>query len=228
MTWSEEVGLFLMVSRKKSKFTQNQVADATSRTKGTVSNWELGKVEPDPATKDKLAELLGIPRARLDTPSSQAQSSFPELSSKKFETPAAYGGINDPATVPTIGTIRASTDGLWGEVTLTNTAGTILDTFCLRIADDMFAPQCAPGEYLRCNGRVPVISGMRVIAQVPDPSGDQRDYGQPATRHVYGLAEISRGQHWLRSLDGQELIELGTSPEWAAVVAVVFNLAMMD
>lgn len=46
--------------RKNRKITQQTIADRFGVTRGTVSNWELGRREPDLQTLEKLAEFYGV------------------------------------------------------------------------------------------------------------------------------------------------------------------------
>ena len=46
--------------RKNRKITQQTVADRFGVTRGTVSNWELGRREPDLQTLEKLAAFYGV------------------------------------------------------------------------------------------------------------------------------------------------------------------------
>lgn len=46
--------------RKNRKITQQEIADRFGVTRGTVSNWELGRREPDLQTIEKLAEFYGV------------------------------------------------------------------------------------------------------------------------------------------------------------------------
>ena len=46
--------------RKNRKITQQFLADYFGVTRGTVSNWELGRREPDLHTLEKLASFYGV------------------------------------------------------------------------------------------------------------------------------------------------------------------------
>lgn len=46
--------------RKSRKITQQTIADRFGVTRGTVSNWELGRREPDLKTLEALAKFYGV------------------------------------------------------------------------------------------------------------------------------------------------------------------------
>ena len=55
-----DLHLKLKELRKNRKITQQTVADYFGVTRGTVSNWELGKREPDLQTLQELAKYFGV------------------------------------------------------------------------------------------------------------------------------------------------------------------------
>lgn len=57
---SSDLHLKLKELRKNRKITQQTIADRFGVTRGTVSNWELGRREPDLGTLEKLAEFYGV------------------------------------------------------------------------------------------------------------------------------------------------------------------------
>lgn len=46
--------------RKNRKITQQEIADRFGVTRGTVSNWEIGRREPDIHTLEELARFYGV------------------------------------------------------------------------------------------------------------------------------------------------------------------------
>lgn len=46
--------------RRNRKITQQEIADRFGVTRGTVSNWELGRREPDIQTLEELARFYGV------------------------------------------------------------------------------------------------------------------------------------------------------------------------
>ncbi|MGH3721434.1 MAG: helix-turn-helix transcriptional regulator [Pseudonocardiaceae bacterium] len=54
-----------MRARKAAGFTQEELADGIGVDRSTIGRWESGETEPLPWLQPKLAELLGVTRARL-------------------------------------------------------------------------------------------------------------------------------------------------------------------
>lgn len=57
--------LLLMRARKAAGFTQEELAYRLGVDRSTVGRWEIGQTEPLPWLRPKLADLLGVTRARL-------------------------------------------------------------------------------------------------------------------------------------------------------------------
>lgn len=55
-----ELGKKLKELRKNRKISQQVIADYFGVTRGTVSNWEIGRREPDLETLEKLAKFYGV------------------------------------------------------------------------------------------------------------------------------------------------------------------------
>lgn len=55
-----ELGKKLKDLRKNKKISQQVIADYFGVTRGTVSNWEIGRREPDLETLEKLAKFYGV------------------------------------------------------------------------------------------------------------------------------------------------------------------------
>lgn len=55
-----DLHLKLKELRKNRKITQQTIADYFGVTRGTVSNWELGRREPDLQTLERLAKFYGV------------------------------------------------------------------------------------------------------------------------------------------------------------------------
>lgn len=55
-----DLHLKLKALRKNRKITQQTIAEHFGVTRGTVSNWELGRREPDLQTLEKLAKFYGV------------------------------------------------------------------------------------------------------------------------------------------------------------------------
>lgn len=51
--------------RKAKKLTQDQLAEQLHVTRQAVSNWEIGKTQPDVETLTKLAEIFGVSVERI-------------------------------------------------------------------------------------------------------------------------------------------------------------------
>lgn len=51
--------------RKEKKMTQDELAEKLCVTRQAVSNWEMGKTQPDVDTLTKLAEILGVSVERI-------------------------------------------------------------------------------------------------------------------------------------------------------------------
>lgn len=54
------VGMKLKELRKNRKISQQVIADRFDVTRGTVSNWEIGRRIPNIKTLEKLAEFYGV------------------------------------------------------------------------------------------------------------------------------------------------------------------------
>lgn len=55
-----KLGKKLKELRKNKKVSQQVIADYFGVTRGTVSNWEIGRREPDLETLEKLAKFYGV------------------------------------------------------------------------------------------------------------------------------------------------------------------------
>ncbi len=53
------IGDVIRAARKQNALSQKELAAKLEVTQGTISNWEVGKVEPDEAQKEKLQSVLG-------------------------------------------------------------------------------------------------------------------------------------------------------------------------
>lgn len=95
----------LLALRKQKKLTQGQVAQYSNVAQSTISNIEMGKIQPK--TVDalvSLAKFYGVTLEYLfgfvDDPNSKVMESFEFLSAQPApdvrETPAAYGSILSP------------------------------------------------------------------------------------------------------------------------------------
>jgi len=56
---TKNLGPAIRVARKQNALTQAELAAKIGVTQTTIHNWEMGKTEPDDATKDKLRSILG-------------------------------------------------------------------------------------------------------------------------------------------------------------------------
>lgn len=53
-------GKLIMYLRKQRQLSQQDLADKLSVTRGTVSNWEIGRRTPDVVTLIALSDLFGV------------------------------------------------------------------------------------------------------------------------------------------------------------------------
>jgi len=54
-----EIGSAIRMARKQNALSQAELAAKVAVTQGTISNWEVGKQEPEPGILKKLQEVLG-------------------------------------------------------------------------------------------------------------------------------------------------------------------------
>ena len=60
-----EIGSKIKNARIQANFTQEQVAEALSVSRQTISNWETGKTYPDIVSVVKMSDLYNISLDRL-------------------------------------------------------------------------------------------------------------------------------------------------------------------
>jgi len=222
-------------ARKRKKFTQTQLAHELGEgSKATVSTWETGKAEPAEDTKDKLAKLLDIPRHHLDgvlpryaevrgryaiaapsqggnapagAPSQCDPNAFGVMSGNS-ETPFKYAGKLLPALAQLLGTLRAVSDGIWGEATLT-TVTPVAVQYSLRVVSGC-PPFCRDGDYFVIDPGLAPTNGQQVVAEADG-------------RVLFGWADLaSERGNVLRSMKSPDThFDLGDTPKWAPVVAQI-------
>jgi transcriptional regulator with XRE-family HTH domain len=56
----EKMGNFIMLLRKQNSLSQKELAEKVGVSRQTISNWELGKVEPDTDSLKKLSKIFGV------------------------------------------------------------------------------------------------------------------------------------------------------------------------
>lgn len=54
-----DIGFAIRMARKQNALSQVELAAKVAVTQGTISNWEVGKQEPDQESLKKLREVLG-------------------------------------------------------------------------------------------------------------------------------------------------------------------------
>jgi|GEM_PF-4125572 len=164
MNWSRVLGRIVRNAREDRNLTQEDVAGQVQRSKQAVSSWEKGKSEPDVETKDKLAELLNIPRAALDGNASSVLPS--EVTGTTLEkTDTRWATAEKDLRAPVVGNLIAPVAGSWGAVMI-DLLRKPQPVVRIRVRDRSLEPLCRPDWCLVIDKRCPASDGTLALAQV--------------------------------------------------------------
>jgi transcriptional regulator with XRE-family HTH domain len=111
MTPKVGIGDAIRVARKQNALTQKELASKLNITQATISNWEIGRGEPDDANKERLQSILGAGTLSQKTTGQQDESSVLAawLSRARQEVHMTVAQLAQKArvSVPTIYNIEA-------------------------------------------------------------------------------------------------------------------------
>ena len=82
-----DVGKMISKVRKDRGYSQQQLADKLNLSKQAVSNYEMGKREPDYVTLEAIADALNVPMTMLISPEEQERALNEIYASYQTEIP---------------------------------------------------------------------------------------------------------------------------------------------
>jgi transcriptional regulator with XRE-family HTH domain len=106
-----KIGDLIRAARKQNALSQKELASKLEVTQGTISNWEIGKAEPDEEQKEKLQSVLGADIFSLKQTGQAEESSVLAawLSKARQEAGLTVGQLAEKSrlSLPTVYNIEA-------------------------------------------------------------------------------------------------------------------------
>lgn len=213
MAWDRDLGVNLKQARIGVFLTQKGLAEKMRVDQTTVSAWERGRQEPPPEAKNRLAEILGMPRKELD---GQGIVSSGELHGRLGRAEAL---AEEEWNVPEIGTVGAS-QGRVGAVTVDAAAlARIKRRFKLRVMDSSMEEVAREGQWVIVDTRADIRPGDLVVVDLSGEGEEEALY--------FKKFELVNGQYEFHSVNReakiQPLVRALPPRRWWCVVSVLLR-----
>lgn len=176
----------ILEARTEAKLTQQQLADATGKSRGAVAQWESGETRPRHATLQAIANATGKSVIWLESGITTIEGALSDKSQPTVTTrpnasfPPKYQQFPTDSSIPLLGQSIGGPNGRFvlngsevGRVFCPPGLEGVEGAYAVRVFGTSMEPRYMAGETVWLNPQEPVRANDDVVAQILQNGDDQ-------------------------------------------------------